>query len=275
MKTWAIIMTLLVALLPVAARAADANQMHYLEILPDQSATLEKTDLLILGPIGLYTGLSTTGAAVNVSTYEGNFVVVMGQGARSRAAHTSTVEVLYGFTSSPATHLTASTQTTATAKFTSEEFDFDTLQGTNTAMYIRAIFSNLAGYTTTNMVGDVSIVYDAVRSAAQTITGTGIDVSAYKGNATLVTSFGGAVNEASTYTNAVTFQHCATLNGTYTIVTNLAGTAGTESQVGATAAVETYPIDLGRLHKYLRAVSISYDDVGSVGVTLVSPMKSE
>jgi hypothetical protein len=272
MKRFLILATL-AALLPLAGFAIDANQLHYVEILPAQASTLEKTDLLLLGPVSNTNGGSTAGSAINVSTYEGYGVIVAGLGARSAAGDTSTVAVVYGFTASPATALVTFTQTTATAKFESYEFDFDTLQGTNAALYLKATFANVEG-DTTPMIGSAVLVYDAAR-ADQTITGSAVDVSAYKGNATIVTTMGGAVNEAAGYTNTVTIQHATASTGTWSTVTNLAGTAATETVVGATGEVDTYPIDLGRLHKYIRAVSVQQNDAGSVGVTLVAPMKSE
>ena len=268
-----IMMGLIAVCLPVIGLAADANQMHYLEILPTQAATLEKTDLLLLGPTSHTNGGSTAGTAINVSAYEGYGLIVMGQGARGGAGQTSTVAVVYGFTSSPATALVTATQTTATAKYTSYEFDFDTLQGTNAALYLKATFANVSG-DAVPMVGGAVLIYDAAR-ADQTITGTGVDVSQYKGNATIVTTLGGAVNETATYTNTVTIQHSTALDSGYTTLTNLAGTAGTESLVGATGSVETFAIDLARAHKYIRAVSVQQNDVGGVGVTLVAPMKAQ
>lgn len=268
-----LILAMLAALVPLAGFAIDANQLHYVEILPAQATTLEKTDLLLLGPVSNTNGGSTAGSAIDCSDYEGYGVVVGSLGARSADGDTSTVAVVYGFTTNPATALVTFTQTTATAKFESYEFDFDTLQGTNAALYLKATFTNVEG-DDTPMIGSCALVYDAARTA-QTITGTGVDVSVYKGNATIVTAMGGAVNEASTYTNTVTIQHSASLGSGYTTLTNLAGTAGTETVVGSTGEVDTFPIDLSRCHKYLRAVSVQENDVGSVGVYLVAPMKSE
>jgi len=265
---------LLAVAMPLIALGQDANLMNYVEILPNQAATLEPTDLLLLGPVSNTNGGSTVGSAVNVSAYEGRALIVMGQGVRSAASDTSTVTVVYGFTSSPATALTVATQTTATAKFTSYEFDLDTLQGTNAALYLKATFANVEG-DTTPMIGDAVLIYGAARSADQTITGTGVDVAVYKGNATFLVACGGALNESASYTNTVTIQHSTALGSGYTTVTNLAGTDGVLSLVGATGSVQEFACDLGRLHKYVRAVSVQQNDVGSVGVTLVAPMKSE
>ena len=267
------IMLVAALMLPLVCLALDANQMHYVEIMPPQAATLEKTDLLLLGPVGNTNGGSTAGIAINVTAYEGYGVIVAGLGARSAASDTSTVAIVYGFTSSPVTALMTFTQTTATAKFESYEFDFDTLQGTNAALYLKATFANVEG-DTTPMIGSAVLVYDAAR-ADQTITGSAVDVSAYKGNATIVSAMGGAVNEAAGYTNTVTIQHSANGSTGWATITNLAGTAATETVVGATGEVDTYPIDLSRLHKYVRAVSVQQHDVGSVGVILVAPQKSE
>ena len=103
---------------------------------------------------------------------------------------------------------------------------------------------------------------------------TGVDVSAYKGNATVVCSFG--VGTVATVTNLATVQHCATTNGTYTTVTNYAGTAITFSHVGAAAAAaSTKPLDLARCKKYVRVIVDQGADTNAAAVVLVAPMKSE
>ena len=254
--------------------AADANQMKYVEILPMQAPLLEKTDLLLLGPIGKTNKLGSTGSAIDVSTYEGKAIIVMGQGARTGAGHTSVVSVAYGFTSSPVTALAGATQNTATAKFTSYEFDFDTLQGTNAALYLRATFTNLVG-DTTSMIGDAVLIYDAARTAAQTITGSAVDVSAYKGNAAFVFECGSPVNEATNFSNIVTVQHSTNGAANWQAITNLAGTAVAVTDTGSTGQTATRAYDLGRARKYIRAVSVQTNDAASIGVTLVAPMKSE
>ena len=53
------------------------------------------------------------------------------------------------------------------------------------------------------------------------------------------------------------------------------GTAGTIAVAGDNAGSQTFACDLSRLHKYVRATSFATNDVGSVAVTLVAPMKSE
>jgi hypothetical protein len=267
------IATMAALLMPLVCLALDANQMHYVEILPNQAATLEKTDLLLLGDTVTTNGESAAGSAVNVSTYEGYAIVVANHSARGEAGNTNVISVVYGFTASPATALFSSTQTTATAKYESYEFDFDTLQGTNAALYLKATCTNQNGVLSSSQ-GAV-LIYDAARSD-QTITGSGVDISAYKGNATIVCAMGGALNEAAGYTNTVTIQMGTNAAfSTPITVTNLAGTAAIETVVGATGEVDTYPIDLSRLHQYIRAVSVQQNDVGSVGVTLVAPQKSE
>jgi hypothetical protein len=103
---------------------------------------------------------------------------------------------------------------------------------------------------------------------------TGVDVSAYKGNATVVCAYGkGSVAAA---TSLATMQHCATTNGTYTTVTNYAGTAITFTHVGGAAAVaSTKPLDLARVKKYVRVVVNHGADTNAAAVMLVAPMKSE
>jgi hypothetical protein len=248
--------------------------MKYQEILRVQAPTFEKTDLLLLGPSSATNGAAVAGSAVDVSAYEGYGLIVMGQGARSADGDTSTVAVVYGFSNSPTTALVTASQTTATAKFTSYEFDFDTLQGTNAALYLKATFTNVEG-DATPMIGDAVLIYDAARSAAQTNTGSAVDIGAYKGNATFLIDCGNPINESAAFTNVVTIQHSTTGSTGWTTVTNLAGTALVVTDTGATGQQTTIPCDLSRCHKYIRAISVQQNDVAPVGVTLIAPMKSE
>ena len=116
--------------------------------------------------------------------------------------------------------------------------------------------------------------YVNMLSADVDATGTGTDVAAYKGNGTVAVAWGTA-SDAS-YTGTVTVAHCATIDGTYTPVTNLAGTVGAMTNVGVTTnEMDTFAIDLGAVHKYLQ-VSVSHLNVSNnVSAVLVSPMKSQ
>jgi len=104
-----------------------------------------------------------------------------------------------------------------------------------------------------------------------------VDVASYKGNCSVVAYF--PTTESTDYVGTVTFAHCATTNGTYVTVTNLAGTAGVLTATGAaSASVSTYAIDSGRLKKYVQATvtQISTNEITeAVSVILVAPMKSE
>lgn len=128
---------------------------------------------------------------------------------------------------------------------------------------------------------DANQLYYVELYPVQTSTGTttnkaadGVDVAAYKGNAALVCAIG--AGGMTTVTNTVTVQHCSTTNGTYATVTNLAGTACTFTHAGTAApSVQTKPIDLGRLHQYVRVVAANGTDTNTVGLILVAPMKSE
>jgi len=269
-----VLVGMLVTALGQSGLAQDATALHYVEILPNQAATLEKTDLLLIGPVSVTNGQASTGSVVDVSSYEGRAIVVAGHS--TNVTSTSVVSIAYAYTNSMASSVTmlASTQTTAAAKFDSYEFDIDTIQGTNNALYLRAIVSNVAG-TTTGIVGSAVLVYDAARSQSQTNSGSAVDVAAYKGNGCFLVSCAGAVNEATSYTNTVTIQHSTTGTNGWTTVTNTAGTAGTVTLTGATASVQEYDCDLARLHKYVRAISVQENDVGGVSVILSAPMKSE
>jgi len=106
-------------------------------------------------------------------------------------------------------------------------------------------------------------------------TGPAVDVSAYKGNAAFVVAWG--LSSVAEYTGTVSITHCATADGTYTTVTNLAGTAGTLTNTGVTTnKVDTFSCDLSRLHKYVKASLAEQDnETNGVSVIMVAPMKSE
>lgn len=102
----------------------------------------------------------------------------------------------------------------------------------------------------------------------------GINISAYKGNAVVACMFGAGT--VGTVTSSVTMVHCATTNGTYATVTNLAGSAVAFTHVGAAAAeLETARIELSRLSKYVRVVVNHGEDTNGVSVVLIAPMKSQ
>ena len=111
-------------------------------------------------------------------------------------------------------------------------------------------------------------------TASLSTTGTVTDVSAYKGNAALAVQFSPS---AIASTATVTFAHALASTGTWSTVTNAAGTALVVTQTGpATNAIQTVPIDMARVHKYVRAVLLqSGEDTNSVSAFLVAPMKAE
>lgn len=104
-----------------------------------------------------------------------------------------------------------------------------------------------------------------------TVTGSAVDVAAYKGNGTFVVNIG---DGAAAATNVVTITHCATSGGSYTTVTNLAGTAGVITHNGTTNSLDTFACDLSRLHKYVKAKYTTTGTNSAVSVILVAPMKS-
>ena len=111
-------------------------------------------------------------------------------------------------------------------------------------------------------------------TASLSTTGTVTDVSAYKGNAALAVQFSPS---AIASTARVTVAHANATTGTWVTVTNAAGTALVVTQVGpATNAVQTIPIDLARMRKYVRVVlTQSGEDTNAVSALLIAPMKSE
>ena len=113
------------------------------------------------------------------------------------------------------------------------------------------------------------------------VTGSTIDIAAYKGNATLLVYTG--TSSSITNTITVTFQHSNASNfASPSTVTNLAGVAGvlTESctaTVADTENLQSFPIDLARCHRYVRSIftTTASDAYIPVSVTLVAPMKAE
>ena len=111
-------------------------------------------------------------------------------------------------------------------------------------------------------------------TASLSTTGTVVDVAAYKGNATVAVQISPS---AIASTARVTVAHANATTGTWVTVTNAAGTALVVTQVGpATNAVQTIPIDLARMRKYVRVVlTQSGEDTNAVSAILIAPMKSE
>jgi hypothetical protein len=110
------------------------------------------------------------------------------------------------------------------------------------------------------------------------VTGTGVDVSGYKGNAAFVVYTGtcSATNNLLT----VTLQTSAAISSGYTTLTNISATAGVFTEFAAattseTVNVQTFPCSLARCSKYVRAIytqSLAENFV-PVSVVLVAPMK--
>lgn len=115
----------------------------------------------------------------------------------------------------------------------------------------------------------------------QTITGSTIDIAAYKGNATLVV-YGGTASETNNYMT-VTLQHSTASNfASPSTVTNINGTAAVITVAAVDAAaessgVQTYSIDLSRLHRYVRVTGSRTlaDHYIPLSAVLVAPMKAQ
>jgi hypothetical protein len=260
-----IILAASMAAIGTAYAALDTALLYHDAFLPAQSTTLEKDSLLLLGPVGASNGVAVAGSAVNVSAYSGKGLVVGLLGARTDAGHTSTVAVVYGHTSSPATALVTWTQASATAKFEDIELDFATLKGTNAALYVKATFTNVAGDENA-MIGGAALVFDKARAAAQTITGSAVDTINYKGFGSVVVSLGTPVLGATNYLASVQIQSSA--NGS-TSWANVSGKTATLTG-NAAGAVTVIPWEFGAGNRYLRPVVTTTNDVGSVAITIHS-----
>ena len=106
-------------------------------------------------------------------------------------------------------------------------------------------------------------------------TNAAVDVSAYKGNGTIVVAWGTA--DAASATGTVTVTTSATSGGVYTTVTNGAGVAGVLTSTGITTnEIDEFAIDLARFNKYIKLVyAPNATSTNSVGAILVAPMKSQ
>ena len=104
------------------------------------------------------------------------------------------------------------------------------------------------------------------------ITGAGVDVSAYKGNARLLADFGS--NTVTGYVATVTFQHSAN-NSDFATITNTAGAACVITKSGAftNSVPDGLSIDSRRLKKYVRAVVAQTGETNAVSALIVFPMK--
>lgn len=121
-----------------------------------------------------------------------------------------------------------------------------------------------------NQMKYVQLMYPQAATAA---TSGVVTVSAYKGNATFAAQWSPS---AQASTGTVTLVHSATSGGTYTTVTNLAGTACVITQTGPiTNEIQTVAIDLARVHPYVKVIASQAGDTNYVSAVLVAPMKSE
>ena len=104
------------------------------------------------------------------------------------------------------------------------------------------------------------------------ITGAGVDVSAYKGNARLLADF--ETNTEAGYVATVTFEHSAN-NTDYATITNTAGAACVIVKSGAftNSVPDGLSIDSRRLKKYVRAVVAQTGETNAVSALIVFPMK--
>lgn len=266
----------LALLAPIVSFGLDANQMKYVEVLPAQAATLIQTNVSILAPVGATNEQTVaSGASVDISAYPGTVLLQAGLGTGLDASYTGTLTVIF-FTDTGSAQYTNTFRKTGTTAggFESVEVNLDTYQGTNAALYVTSTWA----VACTGNIGEGKASASLLRGAAradQTITGSAVDRAAYKGNATVWIQTGVPLNSAAAFTNIVTFQHAEAATGTWTTVTNLAGTAGAFTLTGASAQTQQFAIDLARLHRYIRATSVQKNDAASVGVTLIAPMKSE
>ena len=119
--------------------------------------------------------------------------------------------------------------------------------------------------------------YVTLGTFATSGTGAAVDVSDYKGNSIVIANWAAGGVTGGTYTGTVTFTTSATSGGTYTTVTNLAGTAGVFTRTGSNvlAKASTFQIDSARLNKYVKATVANVNLTNAVSVLFVAPMKAD
>lgn len=109
------------------------------------------------------------------------------------------------------------------------------------------------------------------RTGTNGITGTGVDVSAYKGNARLLAVFADSTSAA--YTGTVTFAHSD--DGTnYVTITNTAGLPCVITATGAftNTVIPGMSLDSRRLRRYMRATATQTAS-NEVTAAVVFPMR--
>jgi len=146
-----------------------------------------------------------------------------------------------------------------------------------TAIAIVAGFALQASARDANQMTTVILLPPQLVAAANTTTGTAVDVASYKGNAAFVAVADYTAD--ATRTNVFTLQTSA--NGTtWRTVTNTAGLAMTYSITStgtfARGSASSLGCDLARASRYLRATAARTDG-GTNGVSffMIAPMKSE
>lgn len=261
MKRFLIMVVAVVAACVSVQGALDTGLTYHDQMLAASAPLLEADDVLLLGPSSATNGDAVAGSAIDVSAYAGKGLIVNSFGARSAAGDTSTVAVVYGFTSSPTNAVVTHSQASATAKFESYEIDFDTLKGTNAALYLKATFTNVEGDATA-MNGSSVLIRNKARAALQTVTGSAVDTQKYKGFGTIVVSIGSGVLGATNFTGTVAIQAASASTGTWAAVSGK--TATTEG------AVTEIPYEFGKGNRYIRAVYTTTNDVAPVAVTINS-----
>lgn len=105
-------------------------------------------------------------------------------------------------------------------------------------------------------------------------TGTAVNVGPYEGIATIL--FSCTKNVDSNGTNVITLQSATASAGTYSTVTNLAGTAVQLSQtLGTGATNKAIKLDLGAAHAWVRAVNVPQSATGTTACVIILPPKGD
>lgn len=138
------------------------------------------------------------------------------------------------------------------------------------AVALMAVSALAAGLNTYDSITYQELLAPATISGNST--GSVFNLGPYKGIAAVVLTV--SDNSLDGGTNTITIQHSTASGGTYTTLTNEAGTAVSASIVGSAAGdTSVIKLDTSVAHQYIRAVGSPNGATGTVAAVIVLPPK--
>jgi hypothetical protein len=112
-----------------------------------------------------------------------------------------------------------------------------------------------------------------VKTCEGTQTNAAVDVSGAKGTCNFLVIFSAENVNTASFAATGTLWHCATSGGTYSVVTNGAGSAvrATYSGITATGQVTSIKIESDRLLRYVKFITSANTGTNDMGAVLISP----